>query len=213
MRVQLIEYTQNPEAVVAAAAAQCYNPGFAGDYYQPDINEAGVKRIKFCIEHGHTSVLEHASFTFAVEGISRACSHQLVRHRLASYSQQSQRYITNNDLFAFVTPASIRDSKFLPMYADFMVDVHELYAKMVEAGVPAEDARYILPNACEANIVVTMNARELRNFFSLRCCSHAQWEIRMLAGSMLDLVKCAAPSLFEGAGAQCSNCKFPCKRA
>lgn len=156
--------------------------------------------IRKVIEMGHESVLEHASFTFAVEGISRACSHQLVRFRVASFSQQSQRYCFLGDNFRYVTPATIPEDG---RYEQLMETIGELYAAYVAEGVPAEDARFILPNACETNIVITMNCRELLHVFALRCCVHAQWEIRAMAEEMLRLVKEIAPSVFEKAGPNC----------
>ena len=168
------------------------------------------KALDHALASGHESVLEHWSATFAIEGISRACSHQLVRHRLASYSQQSQRYV-NMDGFEYVTPESIsrrRDGDsdpyfYLQEYEHLMAEISKLYKGMVDAGIPEEDARYILPNACCTNIVVTMNARELRHFFGERLCTRAQWEIREMAEKMLDEVKKVAPVLFENVGPKC----------
>jgi thymidylate synthase (FAD) len=173
------------------------------------------RALKGALASGHESVAEHASFTFAVEGVSRALSHQLVRHRLASFSQQSQRYV-NMDGFEYVMPESIQNSTsniWLTSLEDFanmsevynalMRDIQQVYEQMVELGIPEEDARYILPNACCTNIVMSMNARELRHFFRLRCCERAQWEIRELANRMLELVKEVAPTIFADAGASC----------
>ncbi|MFW6305592.1 MAG: FAD-dependent thymidylate synthase, partial [Candidatus Saliniplasma sp.] len=153
-------------------------------------------------ESGHYSVIEHASFTFAVHDVSRALTHQLVRHRLASYSQQSQRYVDIEN-FDPVIPESIsEDEKAAEIYSQFMEDVKRTYEELKEL-VPLEDARYVLPNATKSNIIVTMNARELWHFFSLRCCRRAQWEIRELANRMLELVEEKAPLIFEEAGAPC----------
>lgn len=175
--------------------------------------------LESAMKSGHWSVLEHWSGTFVIEGISRACSHQLVRHRLASYEQQSQRFVDMSD-FRYVTPDSIATDDQLRVeyedadgdivsqsisgiYDDVMEHIRKAYDMMVEHGVPEEDARYILPNACCTNIVVTMNARELRHFFGLRLCNRAQWEIREMARLMLDECNRVAPTLFEGCGPQC----------
>lgn len=181
--------------------------------------DGDCKALKHAIQSGHESVAEHATFTFAVSGVSRALTHQLVRHRIASYSQQSQRYV-NMEKFEYVIPESIRrcdweghsldpihlTPKTFDMtdeYNAIMEDLKNAYRRFIKAGIPEEDARYILPNACTTNIIVTMNARELRHFFALRCCERAQWEIRELANKMLELVKPIAPKLFENAGASC----------
>ncbi len=153
---------------------------------------------------GHFSVLEHASFTFGIEGISRACSHQLVRHRLASYSQQSQRYVSQKERFEAVTPPSIACRPELrERYEGLLEEIHRVYGQFLDAGVPAEDARFVLPNAAATKLVVTMNARELHHFFNLRCCRRAQWEIRAVARDMLRLVRRKAPVLFAKAGPGC----------
>ena len=170
------------------------------------------KALDHALASGHESVLEHWSATFAIEGISRACSHQLVRHRLASYSQQSQRYV-NMEGFEYVIPESIsrrRDGDldpyfYLQEYEHLMKEISKLYKGMVDAGIPEEDARYVLPNACCTNIVVTMNARELRHFLELRLCNRAQKEIRELAQRMLECLKDECPELFEDVGPQCKQ--------
>ena len=164
------------------------------------------KALAHALNSHHDSVLEHWSATFAIEGISRACSHQLVRHRVASYSQQSQRYV-KMDGFVFVTPDTIKDNPDAYMdYWDLMQHISDFYNTLVEKhGIPAEDARYVLPNACCTNIVVTMNARELRHFLGLRLCARAQKEIRELAERMLELLKEECPELFKDIGPQCEQ--------
>lgn len=164
---------------------------------------------------GHESILEHAVYTFEVKGVSRALTHQLVRHRIASYSQQSQRYVKQSH-FDFVMPKSIEenDNQIWSLYAQDLRDVAnayeegmeiiaKLYQSMLNVGIPEEDARYILPNATCTNIIVTMNARELLHFFSLRCCERAQWEIRELADMMLRICKEVSPTIFANAGPFC----------
>ena len=203
MKVTLLTYTPDAEKAVAAAARLCYSATDACDLYDGMDDEKAEKLLQKLVKSGHYSPFEHASFTFAIDGISRACSHQFVRHRLASYSQKSQRYVKEKD-FDYVVPVSIACNKdALQKFVDIVVKTRICYDELVEAGIPAEDARYLLPNACETNIVVTMNARELRHFFSLRCCSRAQWEIRAVAMQMLRLAQEAAPLLFEGTGASC----------
>jgi len=203
MVVQLLACTPDAEDVVAAAAQLCYSASSISQ-----ILERGRSKKKALLEKivsaGHFSVLEHASFTFGVEDVSRACSHQLVRHRLASFSQQSQRYVSAVEKFGSVTPPSIAAHPgFRQRYADFIRKTQELYQEMLESGIPAEDARFVLPNAVGTKLVMTMNARELQHFFRLRCCYRAQWEIRGLAMEMLRLVRREAPLLFADAGPGC----------
>ncbi len=209
MKIELLTHTPEPELVVAAAARLCYSNSSIGALLEKsrDEREAFLEKITSL---GHLSVLEHVSFSFGVEGISRACSHQLVRHRLASYSQQSQRYVSHSKRFSAVTPDSIADSPELAeRYQQMLDEIHGFYAEMLEAGIPAEDARFILPNAATTKIVVTMNGRELLHFFSLRCCRRAQWEIQALAKQMLQLVKPLAPILFAKAGPGCVSGACP----
>jgi thymidylate synthase (FAD) len=162
-----------------------------------------MKGLKRVIERGHTSVLEHATFTLSIEGISRACSHQLVRHRMASYSQQSQRRVKLKGGDYIVPPSVAANAKAEEFYRDLMDAAWRGYAKLIEMGIPTEDARFVLPNSAKTNLVVTMNARSLLNFFELRCCLHAQWEIRELAYEMLRRAKKVAPLIFGSAGPPC----------
>jgi len=157
---------------------------------------------------GHTSTIEHAIFTFAIEGISRVTSHQLVRHRIASYSQQSQRYvkIKNIESFKYIIPPKIFSNKKLhKKFIDDMKTIYEMYSYYIDAGIPAEDARYVLPNSCETKIVVSMNPRSLYNFFKERLCLRAQWEIRNMSNEMLKILKHKAPTLFSYAGPMCET--------
>lgn len=203
MKATLLNSTPEPEKTVALAARLCYSDSTIDELGEKVAATSTEKFLDKILKMGHTSVLEHASFTFGIEGISRATSHQLVRHRLASYSQQSQRYVTF-DSPEYVTPASIASDTLKKKRFDEAVNaVYGLYKELVGAGIPAEDARYILPNAACTKIIVTMNARELLHFFSLRCCERAQWEIRELATAMLVLAKKAAPFIFKGAGPAC----------
>ena len=151
---------------------------------------------------GHHSVIEHATFTFSVEGVSRSLTHQLVRHRIASFSQQSQRYVSM-DKPTYVIPKTVEaDPELKKIYEDTMKDIWESYNKLVEK-IPPEDARYVLPNGCTTNITITMNARELFHLFTLRCCNRAQWEIRDLADEMLRQCKEVSPIIFANAGPPC----------
>ena len=205
MLVSLLQHTPDPERTVALAARLCYSPTTIGLLQERLAANDVTAFLDKIMSLGHHSVLEHVSFTFGVEGISRACSHQLVRHRLASYSQQSQRYVTfTGDTFPQVVPESIAaHPERQAVFAAAMQACATAYKSLVEAGVPAEDARFVLPNAAETKIIVTMNARELRHFFELRCCERAQWEIRAMAIEMLRLVKPLAPTLFADAGPGC----------
>jgi thymidylate synthase (FAD) len=203
MLVQLLTHTPDPEQVVAAAARLCYSAASIDHLLEKSRSdrEALLRKI---LSLGHFSVLEHVSFTFGIEGISRACSHQLVRHRLASYSQQSQRYVSQKERFEAVIPPSVAASPNLRARFDSLLDeIHQVYRQLMEAGIPAEDARFVLPNAAATKLVVTMNARELHHFFNLRCCRRAQWEIREMAREMLRLARRKAPLLFAKSGPGC----------
>jgi thymidylate synthase (FAD) len=200
MKVRLLAYTQNADAVCAAAGRSCYSEDAAHELLNAGDPERSLSRI---VGMGHLSVVEHASFTFSVEGVSRTLTHQLVRHRIASFSQQSQRYVSMKDA-TYVTPPSVyKVPGGTALFDDVMGTIWGAYCKLVDAGVPAEDARYLLPNGCTTNITITMNARELLHFFSLRCCERAQWEIRELAEEMLRLCSQASPTIFAKAGPPC----------
>lgn len=196
MIVRLKSHTPCPQMICAEAAAVCTN--FTGDPMQA---------LRGAVRSGHESVLEHASFTFHVSGVSRVLLAQLTRHRLASYSVQSQRYCGTN--FNLVIP----DSMAIPELVDDIITarkvVEDLYAKATSLGVEEEDARYLTFQAGMTSLTFTMNARELRLFFALRCCNRAQWEIRQLADEMLRLVKEVAPVLFKDAGPGCVRGRCP----
>lgn len=210
MKVDLLFHTPDPELAVAVGARTCYSAVSIGELHEKLSNSDISAFIEKIMSLGHQSVLEHASFTFGIEGISRVTSHQLVRHRVASFSQQSQRYVSHKERFAVVTPDSISaNPEFLKMFDDQIAAIHKAYADLVEAGVPAEDARYLLPNATETKIIVTMNARELLHFFAVRSCNRAQWEIRAMSDMMLELVRPVAPLIFAKAGPGCIYGKCP----
>lgn len=209
MYVELLTHTPEPETVVAAAARLCYSDAAINALLEKSRSDRRIFLEKI-VSLGHLSVLEHVSFTFGVEGISRACSHQLVRHRLASYSQQSQRYVSHEKHFDAVTPASIAAHESLGQrYQQMLTQIHSFYGELMQAGIPAEDARFILPNAATTKIIVTMNGRELLHFFTLRCCRRAQWEIQALAKQMLQQLTPLAPILFAGAGPGCLRGSCP----
>lgn len=202
--VSLLRQTVEPETAVALAARLCYSPDGIAELERNLTFEGAAALIRRVVGLGHLSVLEHAAFSFGVEGISRAASHQLVRHRVASYSQQSQRYVPADEDFEHVCPPSIAARPELARaYRRTMHELGRRYRELVDSGIPPEDARFVLPNAAATRIVVTMNARELRHFFAVRCCLRAQWEIRELAERMLGLARVAAPVLFEGCGPAC----------
>ena len=224
MNVILLQCTPEPERLVALAARLCYSPvSIAG--LREDISRKDVRNlVRRVLSMGHASVLEHVTLTYGVEGISRATSHQLVRHRIASYSQQSQRYVAGN--FGYVTPPSLerpagkgRGKKeaspaggtdtLHDRFERHMRSCSELYGEMLKGGIPAEDARFVLPNATETKILISMNARELHHFFALRLCRRAQWEIREMAGQMLAIAYGKAPLLFGDAGPGCLRGRCP----
>lgn len=218
LKVSIFEHTPNPENVVALSARLCYSPVGIDELNEKLSQGERKELINLLRESGHLSPFEHVTFTFAVEGISRACSHQLVRHRLASYSQQSQRYVSEEIGFDYIVPPLFKEDKTLKkIFLEAMEKSHEYYCKLLKKlenkGIVGEfarqDARFVLPNASETKIVITMNARELIHFFRVRCCNRAQWEIRELATEMLKLVKKIAPLLFIDAGPACFTGKCP----
>jgi thymidylate synthase (FAD) len=204
MNVKLIGYTSNPEKLPAMAAILTHSK------VKPEtLNKTSGKEQLVVLEQvlklGHTSVIEHASFTFAISDVSRSLTHQLVRHRIASYSQQSQRYVNLNEPNYVIPPSIEKNKRMKKAYEETMETIWTYYNKLLELKIPAEDARYVLPNGTCTNIMVTMNARSLLNFFELRCCLHAQWEIRLLANKMLQEVKKVAPLIFKNAGPSCKT--------
>ena len=199
MKVTLLSHTLDGAALCGQAAAVCTASGNPG------------KSLRAALASGHDSVLEHVSFTFRIEGLSRAALAQLTRHRLASFDVESQRYVRLEDV-RMVMPDSIARSEFLHEAEDLLNKSMDLYKRMVAAGIPAEDSRYVTTQAVETNLIMTANARELRHFFRLRCCYRAQWEIRGVADAMLAICKKVVPELFYGAGPSCvsSGCMEAC---
>lgn len=232
MKVKLIAHTPDPEKVVAASAKLCYSAVGVEEITENLSEQAVDKFLEMLMSFGHQSPVEHVSFTFAIEGVSRVLTHQLVRHRIASFSQQSQRYV-KLEQFEYITPPAIAiNPEAQAVFTKAMEADQEAYESLVNLlmadHVPTyikegmsekqaqkaaekraiEDARFVFPNACETKIVVTMNARVLLHFFNHRCCNRAQWEIQALADAMLKEVRNVAPLLFQKAGPACV--KGPC---
>lgn len=213
LRCTLLSVTPNAEALVYANAKQCTSGNDAISLYEKAVVMPSLSRdnlIRRVMASGHLGIVEPVVFSFGVAGVSRALSHQLVRQRIASFCQQSQRYVKAKD-FDYIMPPSmkastaqwIEDEPASVIFSTIMRRIEDAYDDLLSLGVPAEDARFVLPNACETKIVVTMNAHSLINFFERRCCIRAQWEIRALANEMLRLCKDAVPVIFEKAGAVC----------
>ena len=219
MQVKLLSYTQNPKAVIYACARQCYSKLSAYNIYvkKENLSKRFKEFITHLIERGHLSPLEHVSFTFSIEGISRVCTHQLVRHRIASYSQQSQRYVDMEN-FNYIIPPTIKKNKEAKkVFLEVITIIREKYRelkeilgkeKTLDREKLNQDLRFILPQAVETKIVVTMNCRELLHFFSERLCLRAQWEIRALAYKMFSLCKRILPEVFSFAGPKCKRMGF-----
>ena len=207
-KVSLIRYTGDPEATVALAAKLCYSDRELDDLTENILAKDNSKFISKLTEMGHLSPIEHASFTFSVEGVSRAMLAQITRHRIASFSVRSQRYVSE-DSFNYVIPPAIEEmgAAAVARYVGQMDTIMDWYRDWQSAlghGERSnEDARFILPNACETKMIVTMNARELMHFFELRCCNRAQWEIRDVAWQMFEAVVKVAPNLFKECGPGC----------
>jgi len=221
MRVELLAHTPDALHLIYAAFRQCYHAGYAGELWprllagEPD-RETQAAFVAQVLESGHASPIEHVSFTFALSGVSRALTHQLVRHRLASYSQQSQRYVDASRFEHILPPAIARNVAAKERFLRFMDAAGEAYRDikaLLEAdgrlGAQAnEDARFVLPQAAQTRIVMTMNCRALLNFFEQRCCMRAQWEIRAVANAMLDKCREVLPEIFAVAGAKCKRLKY-----
>ena len=232
-KVTLITHTPDPEMTIASAARLCYSPATIAQVQEKLTPEKAGEFVEMLAGLGHQSPIEHAVFTFGIEGVSRALLAQITRHRIASFSVQSQRYVRLDD-FRYVIPPEIEaipeaKTAFIESmnedarrYLDLVQKLEDGHtARLMAEGLPEkqarakaskqanEDARFVLPNACETKMVVTMNARSLQNFFHLRCCSRAQWEIRQLAEEMLRLVYPVAPHIFRTAGPACVSGPCP----
>ena len=205
LKVKLLAYTPEPDRLVAAAARLCYSPVGVDQLLEQLTPERMEKLLGQLRESGHDSPIEHASFSFGIEGVSRALTHQLVRHRIASFSQQSQRYVKNSGFEAIMPPTVAKDPRARATFEAAVAQIRTAYQELLAAGIPAEDARFLLPNACETKIMVTMNARSLQNFLEIRSCNRAQWEIRALALAMRAELRQAAPLLFTISGPSCET--------
>ena len=209
LKVTLVRHTLSPEELVALSARLCYSRATVSDLEERISSGDQTAFIERVMQMGHESVLEHAVFTFAVEGVSRVLLAQLTRHRLASFSVQSQRYVSYADGFNYILPPQIAalGEEAAAEFDRQMAQIHRWYTgwqdKLAAGEHGNEDARFVLPGACETRLIVTMNARELRHFFSLRMCNRAQWEIRALAAQMHRLCMETAPLLFRDAGPAC----------
>lgn len=211
MKVTLVTHTPNPEQLIACAAKLCYSESDIDSILSGLTSEKSENFINMLSDLGHESPFEHVTFTFAAEGISRACSHQLVRHRIASFSQKSQRYV-NESNFSYVTPDAIQKNyaanKIFISTMDQIQKNYDIIKQLlisdgIDTKAAQENARSILPNACETSLIFTMNVRSLYNFFKLRCCNRAQDEIRELAWLMLKECIKVSPVLFKNAGPAC----------
>lgn len=241
MKVTLLTYTPDPEKHVAAAGRLCYSAKTIDGIYDGLTEEKTVEYIKMLVDLGHESPVEHVSFTFGIEGVSRSLLAQITRHRIASFSVQSQRYVREGD-FDYVVPPEIaavpeamrefqkameESQRHYDEITRLLAEKHgktfmengmnEKEAKSAAQKKAIEDARFVLPNACDTKIILTMNVRSLYNFFKLRCCNRAQWEIRALAWEMLRQVRTVAPNLFSNAGpgclsGSCTEGKMSCGR-
>lgn len=202
MIVKLLRYTEDADRLCGATARSCYSERPTDEIMDGGDNLGHT--LRKTLESGHTSVIEHATYTFSIEGISRVTTHQLVRHRVASYTQQSMRYVDTIGKTGFVIPPSVEGNPFTSLiYKEYVEQSELMYDKLRQSGIPEEDARYLIPMGIKSNITVTMNARELLHFFALRCCNRSQWEIKNLANKMLELCKEVTPIIFEKAGAPC----------
>ncbi len=242
MKVVLLAHTPDPEQTIAAAARLCYSDTGVKELVESISPERAEQYVHMLEGYGHESPVEHVTFTFGIEGVSRSFLAQMTRHRIASYSVQSQRYV-KFEQFSFVTPPAIaEDPVLMALYQESMQMASDqynqladhlaekYYAENLKAGLSEkiarnkaekkaiEDARYVLPNACETKMVMTMNVRSLRNFFRLRCCNRAQWEIRAVATEMLRLCCAVTPALFRNAGpgrycGRCTEANMSCGEA
>lgn len=242
MKVQLLDYTPNPEKLIAAAAKFCYSPSGVDDIMDGLDEQKTASYVEMISSLGHSSVMEHSSFTFGIEGVSRSLLAQITRHRIASFSVQSQRYVREK-MFEYVVPPEIEgDEQAKAEFIKAMEEDQQHYEKLTailkqkhkaqflkegmseKAAETAaekkaiEDARFVLPNACTTKIMMTMNCRSLQNFFALRCCNRAQWEIRELAQEMYRIVYAVAPHVFANSGpacvhGACSEGKMSCGKA
>jgi thymidylate synthase (FAD) len=188
IRVELLSKPDDTLKAIYVACRTCYSSQDPQLIWDKDYDrDKMLKLVKKVIESGHHSTLEHCHYIYAVSGISRACSHQLVRHRHMSFSQKSQRYVTETDQFEYITPPAIENSEFVDEYHQMMTELQNFYTRMIETGIKAEDARFVFPNATSTSMVLSLNLRELMHLANLRLCTNAQHEIRKLTQKMVNL--------------------------
>jgi thymidylate synthase (FAD) len=217
MNIKLLAHTPEPEKLIAAAAKLCYSSSPVDEIMDGLTDEAVEKFLTKLVDMGHESPIEHVSFTFMIDGVSRALLAQITRHRLASFSVRSQRYVNENSFDYVIPPEITKDNHLRRKFVDKVEIMNDLYNYLVielmgqgrTREQAQEDARFVLPNACATSMVMTMNARELMHFFNKRCCNRAQWEIRNVADEMLRQCKEVAPILFKNAGAPCVSDSCP----
>ena len=187
--VDLISAPDNVLKTIYTACRTCYSAQYPVEIFEKEYDyDKMLSLVQKVLSSGHHSTIEHCQFTFAISGVSRACTHQLVRHRHMSFSQKSQRYVTEKGQFEYIVPPTVKKSELLGDYDEFMSKVSEFYAKMIEAGIPAEDARFVLPNAASSSLVASLNLRELIHLANIRLCTNAQQEIRIMVKKMCELV-------------------------
>ena len=186
--VNLISMPENPLKTIYTACRTCYSADYPVNIWEAEADkDKMLKLVKKVLASGHHSTIEHCHYVFTISGVSRACTHQLVRHRHMSFSQKSQRYVTEKGLFEYITPNTIKKAGFEAEYDEFMQQVSQFYEKMINAGIPAEDARFVLPNAATSSLVASLNLREMFNLANIRLCTNAQHEIRAMVKKMCSL--------------------------
>lgn len=203
IKVKLLSSTVDPTKLIAMAARVCYTNMDIEELAESLTPEKSLEMVNKIFDVGHESILEHVSFFFAVSGVSRVLTHQLVRHRIATYHQRSQRYVNEESADVVIPPSILNNPLAEELFDEIKREVDDAYSELVALGVPKEDARYVLMNATESQLVVTMNARNLIHFFGLRCCSRAQWEIRQMADLMLQATREVLPAVFDKVGPNC----------
>lgn len=202
--VNLLSAPENPLKTIYTACRTCYSSDYPVNIWETSADEEKMlKLVKKVLSSGHHSTIEHCKYVFSISGVSRACTHQLVRHRHMSFSQKSQRYVTEKEQFEYIVPPTLKKSPLLGEYEEFMEKISEFYAKMIEEGIPAEDARFILPNAASSSLVASLNLREMIHLANLRLCTNAQLEIRTMVKKMCELVVEKEPWLADYLAPKC----------
>lgn len=201
--VTLLTHTPNPEKVIAMAARLCYSKLNVMDLDDQLTKEKCIEMINKVSDMGHTSILEHVYFTFAISGVSRIITQQLTRHRIATFHQRSQRYVEESNALISVPPSINASEEAMKVYEECARKCNDSYKKLVDLGVPKEDARFVLMNGTESQLIMTMNARELIHFLNLRLCTRAQWEIREIAEQILYSLRKVLPVVFNKVGPSC----------